>query len=311
MKIFRISPAGLRTPLLFDTFDSLILSRIEFTEIPTAADVIWFDCHSGGGSYDLDTLREVLRCKIPVVAFNRHDSWGDPEHRCNWHGWDDWKELRELPQPWGDFLLETIRHGLLRLYFVRNLQRSRLSDYPAFVRPFELILEPDHDFAPVGFEEYHARPNDFCFIGCSSPWRANLVCGLIRAGFRVDAFFPYFRVPHEHWLDRHRQARFFIEACGHFGSDRPYQLSALAPMLKLHNDQFIRDDWEHLAHCVKVGNYDGTLREPDIELLRELLADPARCHAIYQAGMDHLHARFSATSRASYVLQCMQEAGLT
>lgn len=330
MKIKTISPIGATTPLLFDTFDSLSQHGYSFVDSLEEADVVWFDCHDGDHAYQIgkigmfaDVVATIVESRKPMVVFNRHDCWGDPGRRCNWFGWDNWAGLRSDEREWARIVNAALDHGLVKLMFVRNMQRSRRDEYPFFVRPFELILEPDHRFEPATFEQYSQRPFDACFIGCSSPWRATFICSLIEAGFKIDWQFPYERIPHDAWLQRHRQAKFFIECCGHFGSDRPFQLSYVAPQLKLTNDQLwpVNSAWpweragnpltDPFPSFIEIGNYDGTLsRGSDINALYNLFRSPEECYRIYRDGIKFMEANHTAEARANYVAEQMRSVGL-
>lgn len=318
MKIKAISPAEFTTPMLYETFvDTFHENGHEFVDLVENADVIFFDLHSGFAPYKVGEVDAVQNKGIPVVVFDAFDYWSTHKHRPEWHGWDDWKMLNEKAlknQDWAMWLRSFLRNRQVKLYFMRKMSESWT--YPDYVRPLELIKYPDHDFPLVSVDELAYRPYDICFIGNATPWRANMVCDLVKAGFKVDYFFPFHRMEHDEWLVRHRQAKLFLEADGGgFGSERPYQLATLSPMLRQRNDQLMAHPWSPRLNCLEAGDYMGNLVDGesmcDQREILDILEDTDQLHSIYLNGIEHLHTNYSAKARSLYILEQMSSVGIS
>ena len=315
MNIFILEPIGQRSYLLFDTMEATFRQQgHEFVSSAATAEVCFFDLWNGYGEYYETDVDAVIKAGMPVVVWDFFDQWGDATHRPNWWGFDDCKKLHEKAakgERWARILELMLSFNPLKVSFTRKLSSSW--EYPSWVKPIDCCLYPDHDFAPATLSELMSRTNDFCWIGNSSPWRATAICDLVqRFGQEgIDRQFTYDRIPHAEWLDRHRNARMFIEADGGgYGSERPFQLGTIAPMLKIRNDMRSYAPWTDGVNCIEVGQPDGHISEHEVTGLIDLLRDSPRLYQIYRNGIDHLHQHYSPTARAEYVLNTMAEAGL-
>jgi hypothetical protein len=313
MKICCVSPVGYSSPGLFETFPApfhsagheiIPESRVE------QADVVFFDLHSGFAPYDEETKRRILSNGKPVVIFDAFDFWGAPGRPPAWQTFNWWegKDIQTLwNQDWAIFVKNAYAQNLVKVHFVRKGQKSET--YPRHVRPLNLCGYTDHNFPLTTKEELSSRYFDVCFIGASSPWRANFVCDLLAdKRIKVDYFWPVHRIEHPEWLDRHRQAKMFIEADGGgFGSERPYQLMRIAPMLKQKNDQLIHEDWTHQVDCLEFGNTWGRLSMAALDELICTVNDPDKLYDIYLKGAQRLEQHHSHEARANYVLNTLKE----
>ena len=188
---------------------------------------------------------------------------------------------------------------------------SKSWEYPGFVRPFELVQYPDHDFEPACKDDFNRRLHDICFIGGASPWRANLACSILTYNQEIfaDFFFPFHRIEHEDWLNRHRAARWFIEADGGgFGSERPYQLITIAPMARMRNDQRMAHPWTDGVNCIEIGDTWGRISGEDGS---KLWMSGDISHGIYLAGIQHMHDHYFPAARSAYLLEQMANAGIS
>jgi len=308
MNILFISPTGFSSPGLFEWMHFESFGHHIVTD-PNIADIAFFDSHSGFAPYDWNVLDIVLARKIPVVYFDAFDYWGCENTQSSWIGFNNWKPLAEKiaqRQEWAMFLNRSLNAGTLKVYFMRKMQASQ--PYPGFVYPLEYCQFPDHMFQPVTKDQLFTRPHDVCFIGASSPWRANLVCSLLQdKRLKVDCFWPFVRIPHDEWLNRHRQAKLFIEADGGgFGSERPYQLITIAPMLRQRNDEKMANPWTGNVNCVEVGNIWGEVTNSEIENIISITRDPDRLYEIYINGIQHMNINYSKTARTTYILNVIK-----
>lgn len=292
---------------IFGTFENEFRAQgVRIVKDVQSADVVFFKLQCHFKPYDWNVLNAIVAKRIPVVVFDFFDYPTGTE----WFGWN-WNRIATdefmSRQEWPKFLLMV--RDRMRLYFMRGMNLDRT--YPAFVRPIEPSIYCD--FNAVSSRNLEARLNDFCFIGTTAQRRVTFVCRLIQSGFKVDWEWPVSRLPHGVWLDRHRNAKMFIEADGGgHGSDRPYQLMAIAPMLRQASNRRMAVPWENGKHCLEIGSPGGNGDISDVQLaeLKELLASPERLYSIYTAGLMHLREHFSKESRAQYVLLCMKEVGL-
>lgn len=284
----------------------------EFCLNPADADVIFYDLWNVGGRYIKRDVEQILFWQKPVVGFDFKDQWGSPEHRPNWWGWDDFAPLREKSSQdhaWATHLLQFLEAGIIRIMFMRKMCQSWV--YPSWVAPIECAIWPEHDFDPCTKDALCKRTHDVCFIGNATPWRANAACDLAAGGINGDFFFQLHRIEHEKWLGRHAHAKMFLEADGGgFGSERPYQLATLAPMLKIKNDQKMAHPWKNGENCIEIGGTWGNVMPYECRELKRSLMDLDWLHQIYLNGVQHLHDHYSTEARANYVLQQMKGAGL-
>lgn len=304
MKIYFISPLSATSPGLFETFPVTFNAKGHNVVLNVRdADVVFFDSHSGYLPYDWNDLNYVLENKIPVVYFDAFDYHCDSSK--HWFGFNDYEGLQQLlHQDWAAFLNQA-RQRCRLVYFMRKMQSN--ADYGSNVYPLELIQFPDHDFPLTSKEELSSRRYDACFIGAKSTRREKLINTLQSDGrFNIYCQWTEERIPHDKWLDRHRDARFFIEADGGgLGSERPYQLTTIAPMLKQVNLQVIHQDWMAGIDCMKINTEENT----DIALnaLLYVLSSPDTIYDIYLKGVDRLKKYFNPTYRTSYILNILKE----
>jgi hypothetical protein len=314
MKIFILEPTGQKSYELFSTMVETFMSQGHiFIEKAVDADVIFYDLWNVGGIYCKRDVETILFWQKPVVVFDFKDQWGSPQHRPNWWGFDENKILGEKcsdGQRWAVHLKQLLDAGLVKLCFVRKMAKGW--GYPDWVRPIECCIWPGHDFEPASRDDYVNRPHDACFIGNATPWRANAVGTLIKFGFDVRFFFPYFRMEHDEWLQEHRYSKTFIEADGGgFGSERIYQLATISAQLRIRNEQRMAYPWTDGVNCLEVGSWMGCVSEiGENELLRQRLNDHDFMYSIYMNGVKHLHAYYTPEARSRYVLEQMATVGL-
>lgn len=312
MRFRFISPIGYYSPGLFNTFiDTFKECGHSIVDDVKDADCVFFDSHSGFASYNWDELDYVLNRQIPVCYFEAFDYLGNKELRSDWYGFDNWDGLKnKRHQEWANFLFCAKEKCSRFIFFMRKMQKS--FEYPDCVYPLELVQYPDHDFPLTSKNELFSRPYDVCFIGASSPWRANAVVDLIRCGrFNVNCFFPHIRIEHDQWLNEHRKAKFFIEADGGgFGSERPYQLITIAPMLRIKNDQRIHENWMDGLDCIEIGNKWGQISRDDADKLFKILNDKDGLYDIYKGGVERLKTHFTPKARSMYILGILKANGI-
>lgn len=307
MRFYFISPIGATSPGLYETFnDTFVKEGHSIVSDIRVADIVFFDLHSGYLPYDLDLLRYVIDNGLPVVVFDAHD------YHCNstkhWYGGNDWSNLVPcMDNMWARFLYEAKDKCKPLIYFMRKMQVDGNFGNNAY--PYELCLYPDHDFAATTMEELSSRPNDICFIGCKSPHREKVINGLLSDGrLKVDYQFTEERIPHNEWLNRHRQAKFFLEADGGgLGSERPYQLIKIAPMLRQRNLQKIAHDWRDGKTCLKISTTDGTVLKADIDAIVNTIKDPEKLYEIYTEGIAHMGLYFTPEARSLYILNIIKK----
>ncbi len=232
----------------------------------------------------------VLTHGLPMFVF---DFWDYPA--CGdvlKSGWFSWI------QP--NWLKTGINNGTVRAYFMKNMQASQT--YPAWVHPIDYAWRPEWEQPEDTYDQFAARPFDICFVGMTSPPRATALCGLIQSGrFKIDWEFYTVRYSGPVWLDRHRQAKLFIEADGWSLPNRPQQLAWVAAMLKQNSDYRWANEWKHGKDCVRFGGHNGLLIDGDVERISILLDNPDELYEIYRAGRETLRTHFSEEALARYV----------
>jgi hypothetical protein len=293
--------------MLFDTFEKTFKERgHNIVDKIKDADVVFFDLHSRIGNYNAD-MNEVLRREVPTVFFDFWDYGGCKDETSEWFGFD---MRNRIQSDWWYFYFNCLLGGVKIIYFMRKMDKE-IANYPKFIYPIELIQYPDHDFPLVNKEELFARKNDICFIGNTSPTRSNLIAGLLKYKcFHVDyRFNSYERVPHEEWLERHRQAKFFVEACGGgFGSERTFQLMSIAPMLRNKSNHLRLNDWKDMEDCVEISENP---TEKDCEKLLSVLNDKDRLYEMYLLGVQRMRRYYTSEYRANYILSTLKQNGIT
>ncbi len=302
MKFCFISPIGYKTPMLFDT----LVPEFEkqghtITPYIHDCEVVLVDLHSRIGDFDIDVTNYILSRRLPIVFFDFWD-YGAMSKEV-WIGDNNWEYLRnlEFKKQWARFVLWSLDLCKV-MFFVRKMDETK--KYNGNVHPIELCLYPDCDFPEVTKEELISRKNDVCFIGNTSPTRENTIRSLIQNGFVVDAELGKQKIPHDRWLARHRNAKFFLESCGGgYGSERPYQLITISPMLKTRNTQLINADFISKFDCLKIHE---NMNDTDIKNLKEYLRDGDMLHTIYKQGIMSMKRYFNFGYRANYILETLK-----
>lgn len=300
MKIFFISPIGFKTPNLFDSFEKTFQDKGHsiVTDIKDA-DVIFFDMFSGLGTYDEYILDKALDKEVPIICFDATDFGAMSKEK--WFLDDSVYNDKSQDKK---FVRAVIYNEIAVVYFMRKMDKTK--KYCPFVYPYELCYYKDHDFKPVSKEELFNRPNDICFIGNTSPTRENVINGL-KDYFKCDFSLGQERIPHEEWLNRHRQSKMFLEACGGgFGSERPYQLITIAPMLRVHSNHLIHEDFLDGEDCWEINEIPS---EVNIESLKFLLNSQV-LYQIYLAGIERMKTYFNEEYRANYILSVLKQEGI-
>lgn len=303
MKVFFISPIGATSPGLFETFvDTFVAEGHTIVTDINEASVAFFDSHSGYLPYDWNVCNIALEKRLPIAYFDAFDYHCDSS--INWFGFNDFERLLPLiyENDWAHFLYRVATTKIQFVYFMRKMQTN--ADYGENVCPLELCQYPDHDFSLTTKGELNSRPFDACFIGAESPRRKEFIEALQADGrLKLDIQFTTERIPHDEWLNRHRQAKFFIEADGGgLGSERPYQLMTIAPMLKQHNLQLIVNDFDNLNECIKIG-YSGFT----VDHFCHVLKYPDLVYNMYLNGVSKLKTYFNPEYRAKYILSILKQ----
>lgn len=301
MKIYFISPIGYVTPDLFSSFIPTFESKGHtIVNDVKDADVVFFDLHSRLGGYNWEVLNVVIEKEISVVFWDAWDYGGCQDETSQWFGFN---LVRGIEGSWTNFFIYALEKCKV-VYFMRKMDKTL--DYPSWVYPYELCYYKDHDFEPVSKEELFNRPNDICFIGNTSPTRENVIKDL-KDHFKCDFSLGQERLPHEEWLNRHRQSKMFLEACGGgFGSERPYQLITIAPMLRVHSNHLIHEDFLDGEDCWEINEIPS---EVNIESLKFLLNSQV-LYQIYLKGIERMKTYFNEEYRANYILSVLKQEGI-
>ena len=278
------------------------------------ADVAFLSLRWGRQDYDHDRLNAAIEWRIPFVAFDFMDysvftggsewfEWGLSPNFCNLARHDTYSTM-----PWAFALRAVDKAGLLRVYFMRYVQKSQT--YPKWVRPIEQAMYEGFDF-PLD-KDVCERPYDLCFVGMAAQCRATLLCHLIESRlFKIDWEWPFVRMDKTPWVERHRRAKMFMEMnSGGQGSDRPYQLIRVAPMLKQRSDRLWVHNWVDGVNCLDIADVRGIPQPGDLDKLRRLLDDKDKLQAIYETGAAWAEARFSRYARTEYVLGVLRDFGI-
>lgn len=282
-KIIYISPEGVTTPQLFDTFKETFAGNgIGEAKNFNEADIAFIDLYSDVRPID-GIISDILDINnTPIVFFQEKDFGGMSKEVFNesdykWHN--------------GEIVL-----------FVRKMDKT--IQYPSWVYPYELIQYPDHDFALVSKEELFNRPNDICFIGNISPQRIS-VCDSFIQHFICDFVLGEERLPHNQWLDRHRKSKLFLTADGGgFSDERPYQLMTISAMLRQKNNHFQPYPFSDCVNCLEVSEQPTA---DEISGIKAVLNDPDYLYEIYLDGVEHLKKYYSEEARANYILDVLKQ----
>mgnify|MGYP001583103888 CR=1 FL=1 len=183
---------------------------------------------------------------------------------------------------------------------------DKTEDYKQYhAYPIEMIMYPDHVFAPVGADELFNRPNDFFFAGNESPARRNVYEGLKDSGLKLDWTWTNEtgEIPHDEWISRARQSKLFA-ACdgGGYNCERIYQLIYTGVLLKQKNNQFVLRDFTQGFNCLKVSENP---LEKEIDFLKMIIQNKERLHSIYMGGIKNIEKFYSPSFRNSYILQVL------
>jgi len=301
MKVKYISPIGKTTPLLFDTFKS-----IESVGSVRECDVVFFDLFSGLGEYDQEELDYIIENKVPIVFFDAFDYGGCKDGTEEWFAFYNTKYKGEQ---WCDFFWDAYLNCKF-VYFMRKMDKNVGS--PDYVFPLELIQYPDYHFPTTTKEELYNRTFDVCFIGAESTHRLNMIDSILNDGrLKINGIFTTKRISHEEWLRIHRKSKFFLEADGGgFGSERPYQLITISPMLKQSNSQLIVNDFEDMVDCIKIGDENGNCTRDEISQLVQVCNSADKLFSIYTKGIEKMKAYFNAEYREQYILSILKQEGI-
>lgn len=264
--------------MLFDTFP------FESTDNLDEATVVFFDCFSDLGVYDLNLLQSVRDKNIPVVAFQNKDYGGMSKER--WVGFDLFPHNKKV-------------------MFIRKYDKE--VKYPEWCYPYEECYYPDHDFEPVTKEELSSRPNDLFFAGNLSPQRMT-VCGGLQLYFSCDFRLGLSKIEHDQWLNRARLSKLCLSVCGGgFTDERKQQLFSIAPIIRNKNNQLVVNDFTDMVNCIEVNEHP---TQDDIEKIKTVLNNPQKLYEIYRNGIEHMKKYFSKSFRSNYILSILKQEGI-
>ena len=280
------------------------------------ADVLLFDSgvwhlnsRCGATSpYTQDVLKCVLHNHISVVWFDNFDHAGNDKSEGRWPGSDDWSDLKAKSDgDWSDFGVAMSRPGACRLlYFMRKMQIHQ--NYPKYVYPLEYPIFEDYPLATQ--QQLCSRPMDVCGLFNVSGPRIKAIAGLKfddRLTVDCELVHHAYRLEHDDWIARHRQAKFFLEADASLGSERPMRLITVAPMLRVKSDHRIPFPRQDMVHCVVVGDYDGTITGADIDKILGVISNPDLLYSIYVNGAEHMRRHYSLQTRSDYVVDLVEK----
>lgn len=286
MRILYSSPKGYTNPDLVS-----VVTKIGRTYDVGTANCIFVDLFSYLHPINQDIILHALGNKKSIAFFDERDYGGMSQEVFN-------------PEPF-NILSRTIKV----VYFMRKMDKT--INYPDYVKPYEKTLYKDCQFQLVSKEELNSRHYDCCFIGNNSPQRKVFVEALINDGrLKVDVHWTDKdgKLPHDEWLNRHRQAKFFIESDGGgFGSERPHQLMTIAPMLKQNNNQLIFNDWVSGMDCVKLSEKPNST---DMAQLLPIIRDHGLMYSIYCKGAEKLIDFYTEEAMANYIIGVLKENGI-
>jgi hypothetical protein len=300
---------ALREPLSKRGHELIPASRISEADVVNFDTGVWDLADNNDGTprgtyspYDWNALNTVINKKIPVAIHDNFDHRGTDTYFCTWPGRNDWDDLLPVQhQDWARFLytIGKARHPLI--YLMRKMQKS--APYPDWVYPLEYPMF--EDFPLVSPESLYNRPYDVCFLGEQSDIRNNAMADL-RADGRLKLDVQHIpsdkRMDYQVWLDRHRQAKMFMECDCSMGSERPQRLITIAPMLRVLSDHRIPYPREDMVNQVEVGDYDGHLNNEDISKILAVVNDKDLLYNIYVSGAEHMRKFYSLEARSNYVI---------
>lgn len=299
MKIYFISPVGRKSDRLYDTFEETFKAEgHEIVRNSLDADIVFYDLWCGWGEYNPVTISEVIRKKLPIIVFDFFDF----NDNVAWHGFTNFQNVKH--ESWALNLLLFLDAGLVKAYFMRKMNKNM--KYPAYVYPIEETQFKDHDFPPVSEDELFNRPNDVCFIGAESKERRAVIDELLKhPQIKVDYHFTKERIPHDEWLNRHRQAKFFLSADGGgFSDERSYQLITTSAFLRQTNNHYQLHPFKNGISCMDI---EPSFAEVDIPNLKSILTDKGWLYNLYLSGIQHMKNYYSQGYRAKYILNILKE----
>jgi hypothetical protein len=100
----------------------------------------------------------------------------------------------------------------------------------------------------------------------------------------------------------------FLESCGAgFGSERPYQLMYIAPMLRQKNNQLIIHNFRDGIECIEVSENPTT---QEIEILKDILDNKDLLYETYLNGISRMNKYFNERYRSQYILNTLSKEGI-
>jgi len=294
---FPISPIGYKTPdLISSLYNTFKENGHRFVSSLEKRDVVFFDCHTRLFDYYQPILDQVLSERLPIVSFCEFDFGGMS------------KEVYPAYTPQQQkFFDEANRLELKIVHFVRKMDKT--IKYPPNVFPYEKCIM--NDFPLVSKEELFSRHYDFCWIGNESPQRKNVVNGLLDTGFKgyVHWTNEKGKLPHDEWLNLHRQAKFFLSCDGGgYGDERSYQLITTGCFLKNRNNHLQSHPFKQAIQCVEV---DENISDLDKSNFNLVLSDKNWLYSMYLNGVDHMKAYYTEEYRANYILYILKQNDIT
>ena len=256
--------------------------------------------------YDPEIKQWILDNRIPVAIHDNFDHRGTPTYHCPWPGRNDWNDLIPvLHQDWANFcyMLGKTKHPLI--YFMRKMQNSAY--YPDWVYPLEYPLFDEYPLTDP--ETLYNRPHDVSFLGEQSETRNNAIHDLKADGrLKLDVHHvpSNKRLHFPDWVDRHKNAKLFMEADCSMGSERPMRLMTIAPMLRIRSDHRIPYPREDMVTQVEVGDYDGHISRFDVDKILRVVNDKDLLYSIYKNGVDHMKTFYSMEARSNYIIDRLE-----
>lgn len=254
---------------------------------------MFFDLHTRISGYNQDDIDKAVWGRKKIVTF---DEWDRGGMSC-----DDWPY--PLTNQQAEVFLHTNSGQVDGVHFCRKMDKTK--QYPPNIFPYEKCIM--NDFPLTTPDELFSRRYDFCWIGNESPTRKNVVNGLLNAGLKGYVHWTNERgkIPHNEWLDLHRQAKFFLESDGGgFCSERPMQLLTIAPMLRQKNNMLRINDWEDVTECVDISE---SVSHDDEEMIKYFLKNKGSLYSTYVQGAEKLRAFYTEEYRANYILDVLKK----
>lgn len=320
MNVVNIHPVGFEDrphghhPCLFKALEPYLQARGHNLLPPASiqyADVVNFDMSEWYledrtlSPYDWSVLDVILAKQIPVAFHDAFDHHGWDAYACPWPGKNDWEDMLKIQDhDYARFAYAASRACPI-LYFMRKMQMLG-QEYPDWVLPLEYPLFDDFPLATK--EELCARPYDVCFVANLSWPRCLATVGLFRDGrLKFDGEIVFRRIDHFEWMDRHRQAKMFMEADCSMGSERPQRLMTVAPMLRVKSDHRLPFPREDMVHQVEVGDYEGNIKRQDVDKILSVVNNPDLLYSIYVNGAEHMRKYYSIEARSNYVIDHLEK----